>query len=185
MGIEWDLNQKQWVLPMEKWWCWWDGESWWSDWIFTAKCLWENGIADVFFFSWCSFGCENGDGSNGKYMVMLMGFNDWLVVNGCHEFWMFPLILGCDYHPNWRTHIFQVGVAQPPTRWVFSVLMGFNESLHGTLVMGFTVVFHTMICRFVDAKMVTFMGCENADLMRFFMRCIYHPIRTWWYLVGC
>ena len=33
----------------------------------------------------------------------------WLVVNGCHEFCIFPLILGCCHHPNWRTHIFQRG----------------------------------------------------------------------------
>ena len=33
----------------------------------------------------------------------------WLVVNGCHEFCIFPEILGCDHHPNWRTPIFQRG----------------------------------------------------------------------------
>ena len=32
----------------------------------------------------------------------------WLVVTGCHEFY-FPKLLGCDHHPNWRTHIFQRG----------------------------------------------------------------------------
>ena len=33
----------------------------------------------------------------------------WLVVNGCHEFGIFPEILGFDYHPNGRTHIFSEG----------------------------------------------------------------------------
>ena len=28
----------------------------------------------------------------------------------------FPEILGCIHHPNWRTHIFQDGVAQRPTK---------------------------------------------------------------------
>ena len=28
---------------------------------------------------------------------------------------IFPLILGFDYHPNWRTHIFQRGAKKPPT----------------------------------------------------------------------
>ena len=46
--------------------------------------------------------------------------NIWLVV------WLpffFPLILGCDYHPNWRTHLFQVGVAsQPPTSGCWSTI---------------------------------------------------------------
>ena len=30
---------------------------------------------------------------------------------------IFPLILGFDYHPNWRSHIFQRGGDKPPTRW--------------------------------------------------------------------
>ena len=33
-------------------------------------------------------------------------------------FGIFPWILGCDYHPNWRTHIFQRGgkkIKKPPT----------------------------------------------------------------------
>ena len=40
----------------------------------------------------------------------------WLVVFCCHEFWIFPWLLGFDYHPNWRTPSFFKGVAQPPTR---------------------------------------------------------------------
>ena len=40
----------------------------------------------------------------------------WLVV--WLPFLIFPLILGCIHHPNWRSHIFQDGVAQPPTRLV-------------------------------------------------------------------
>ena len=39
----------------------------------------------------------------------------WLVV--WLPLFIFPLILGCIHHPNWRTHIFQDGVGiQPPTR---------------------------------------------------------------------
>ena len=34
----------------------------------------------------------------------------WLVVTGCHEFGIFPLILGCCPHPNWRTPSFFRGV---------------------------------------------------------------------------
>ena len=30
---------------------------------------------------------------------------------GCHEFYFPIFILGCCHHPNWRTHIFQDGVA--------------------------------------------------------------------------
>ena len=33
----------------------------------------------------------------------------WLVVNGCHQFLIFPEILGCDHHPKWRSPIFQRG----------------------------------------------------------------------------
>ena len=33
--------------------------------------------------------------------------HNWLVV--WLPFFIFPLILGCDYHPNWRSHIFQRG----------------------------------------------------------------------------
>ena len=36
----------------------------------------------------------------------------WLVVNGCHEFGIFPEILGCCPHPNWL--IFFRGVAKNP-----------------------------------------------------------------------
>ena len=43
---------------------------------------------------------------------------------GCH-FFIFPLILGFDYVPNWRTHIFR-GVAQPPTRYT-SECIPFNH----------------------------------------------------------
>ena len=50
----------------------------------------------------------------------------WLVVTGCHEFGIFPwiyiyihiLILGFDYHPKWRTHIFQRG--GPTTNQLYS-----------------------------------------------------------------
>ena len=38
---------------------------------------------------------------------------------GCHDFGIFPEILGFCHHPNWRTHIFQVGVVEkPPTSYV-------------------------------------------------------------------
>ena len=37
----------------------------------------------------------------------------WLVV--WLPIFIFPFILGCDYHPNWRTHIFQRGGPGPPT----------------------------------------------------------------------
>ena len=36
----------------------------------------------------------------GGLLDTLTYYNTWLVVTGCHQFWMFPLILGCDYHPN-------------------------------------------------------------------------------------
>ena len=36
----------------------------------------------------------------------------WLVVNGCHLDDFPRNILGFCHHPNWRTHIFQVGVAK-------------------------------------------------------------------------
>ena len=37
---------------------------------------------------------------------------------GCHEFGIFPEILGFDYHPKRRTHIFQRGgYTGPPTRY--------------------------------------------------------------------
>ena len=42
-----------------------------------------------------------------------------LVVTGCHQFFMFPEILGFDYHPNWRSHIFQRGGEKPPTSRVY------------------------------------------------------------------
>ena len=32
---------------------------------------------------------------------------------GCHQFYVPINILGCDYHPNWRTLIFFRGVADP------------------------------------------------------------------------
>ena len=31
---------------------------------------------------------------------------------GCHEFYIFPEILGISHHPNWRSHIFQRGSAK-------------------------------------------------------------------------
>ena len=45
---------------------------------------------------------------------------NWLVVWSIN--FIFPLILGCCPHPNWRTHMFQRGgpVAQPPTSQRFS-----------------------------------------------------------------
>ena len=43
----------------------------------------------------------------------------WLVVTGCHQFGIFPFILGIANHPNWRTHIFQRGGPGPPTRFVY------------------------------------------------------------------
>ena len=41
----------------------------------------------------------------------------WLVGGLVAIFGIFPLILGCFHHPNWRSHIFQRGGHQPPTRW--------------------------------------------------------------------
>ena len=37
------------------------------------------------------------------------------LVGGLVAIFIVPLILGCDYHPNWRTHIFQRGGEKPPT----------------------------------------------------------------------
>ena len=34
-------------------------------------------------------------------------FSGWWF--GCHQFFIFPEILGCIHHPNWRTHFFQRG----------------------------------------------------------------------------
>ena len=42
-------------------------------------------------------------------------YHNWLVVWNMN--FIFPLILGCFHHPNWRTLIFFRGVAQPPTRY--------------------------------------------------------------------
>ena len=50
--------------------------------------------------------------------------HSWLVVNGCHQFWCFPEILGCDYHPKWRTHIFQRG---GPTTNQIGLYEGFHK----------------------------------------------------------
>ena len=50
--------------------------------------------------------CVNGRGDR-------MG--NWLVVTGTMEFYDFPFSWEC-HHPNWRSHIFRRGRAQPPTR---------------------------------------------------------------------
>ena len=48
---------------------------------------------------------------------------DWNLAGGLVAInFMFPLILGCDDHPNWRTHIFQRGGEKPPTRNVHQSL---------------------------------------------------------------
>ena len=39
---------------------------------------------------------------------------NWLVVNGCHEFYIFPWLLGIS--SSQLTHSYFSGVAQPPTR---------------------------------------------------------------------
>ena len=39
---------------------------------------------------------------------------------GCHQFGIFPEILGCFHHPNWRSHIFQRGFSQAPTSHSFN-----------------------------------------------------------------
>ena len=41
---------------------------------------------------------------------------------GCHQFFIFPFILGMSNHPNWRSHIFQTGGEKPPTRYVWFFL---------------------------------------------------------------
>ena len=45
---------------------------------------------------------------------------DWLVVWCGLEHFLLSHILGFDYHPNWRTHIFQRGGPGPPTSWGIS-----------------------------------------------------------------
>ena len=45
----------------------------------------------------------------------------WLVVTGCHEFGIFPLILGCDHHPNWLSLIFfRTGWLKTTNQLIFS-----------------------------------------------------------------
>ena len=50
-------------------------------------------------------------------------FPSWETMTGW--WWMvamnfiFPLILGCDYHPNWRTHIFQRGSPTTNQTWFY------------------------------------------------------------------
>ena len=46
---------------------------------------------------------------NGFHLFFLIV---WLVVWNINS--IFPLILGCCHHPNWRTHIFQVAKNHPP-----------------------------------------------------------------------
>ena len=53
-----------------------------------------------------------------------------LVVTGCHQFFIFPEILGFDYHPNWRSHIFQRGGKKPPTSRVYRWYI-YISSFHG------------------------------------------------------
>ena len=41
----------------------------------------------------------------------------WLVVNGCHQFGIFPLRLGCDDHPliDLKSNLFSEGWLSPST----------------------------------------------------------------------
>ena len=41
---------------------------------------------------------------------------------GCHEFGIFPFLLGMSLVANWRSRIFFRGVAQPPTRYVYPLV---------------------------------------------------------------
>ena len=50
---------------------------------------------------------------------------------GCHEFLIFPLILGCCHHPNWRTPSFFRGVA---CNHQAVLLKSISVSFHGPLV---------------------------------------------------
>ena len=48
-----------------------------------------------------------------SYHPKIRPFSGWWF--GCHEFY-FPINIGSNHHPNWRTHIFQRGWNQPPSR---------------------------------------------------------------------
>ena len=83
----------------------------WGDWPWTrprpgatralrseARC--RSHAGEWAFLVWCAVECSTG----------------WWF--GCHQFEIFPLILGCIHHPNWRSHIFQRRGPGPPTSWV-------------------------------------------------------------------
>ena len=71
-------------------------------------------------------------GKSGKSRLKMIFHGSWMVVqwyslilvggNWLPFFGMFPEILGFDYHPNWRTHIFQRG---GPTTNQNSLISGF------------------------------------------------------------
>ena len=68
----------------------------------------------------------------------------WLVGGLVDINFIFPEMLGFEHHPNWRTHIFFRGVAQPPTRWGRGTIGTWclNENEHNTL----SVIYKVSTC---------------------------------------
>ena len=85
----------------------------------SSKSL-DNFSSETYGFG-CSFILRNPPWNRGCWEQVWMWTKIWTGWwFGCHEFYMFPLILGMSIHPNWRTHIFQRG--GPTTNQICFVL---------------------------------------------------------------
>ena len=97
--VIWIINHFQWsvaFVPFHRWQ------------VITVLCFLLLGLAYFWKNRWP--GEWNVAGKIPEVNMMV-----WLVVTGTMEFWLtFPSYWECR-NPNWRTHIFRVGI--PPTRW--------------------------------------------------------------------
>ena len=96
---------------------------WWNDWLCWGLC---HGV--------CEFQCHKTRPTSssqvvpGRHVLEVRDVFYCLVVNGyAINFLDFPqkFFSGFDHHPNWRSHIFQDGVAQPPTSYFFTMFIYF------------------------------------------------------------
>ena len=112
----------------------------------------------------------------------------WLVVTGCHEFYIFPFILGFCHHPNWRSHIFQRGFSPTTNQYMYH---------HSEKSSWMTLVCWRCLCiQFLDSpcrprsgerrqlKWIVFLGnfCSFNGSYPISSHYISHYIpRTWWF----
>ena len=88
---------------------------------------------------------------------------------GCHQFY-FPIQLGCDDHPIWRTHIFQRG--GPTTNQTSMVILWVNPWVQHTICLFLRTVYN----RKIFPEKYSLMRTQNYYIMA-------HHTVLWWFIV--